>query len=801
MPPLRPGAAVVARGRRWHVQSRVTHHDCEAIGLAPAETGSTQGRTLLVPFDRIEPLANRISPICVTPRRWNREVLRLIARSRPFGSLAAAAAARIDLLPFQLEPALAMRRHGRTRLLLADDVGLGKTVQAGLLLAELAREQDSLRAIVLAPAGVREQWRQELRDRFGLAALVADAAWLASATRHLPADVNPWGLPGVHVASFDLVKRPEVLRSLEEVAWDIVVVDEAHACTLHTARRAAVHAIAVRARRVLLLTATPPDGDPFDLRTLRSLGELPTDAPIVEFRRGRADIGHAVAGTRSSIQHVRLSAAERRMHRLLERYTTRIWEEAGARADPRARLAALVLRKRALSSARSLMASLHRRIQLLAAGPAATAEPSQLVLPLLDDDGLEDEAPDAVIGAPGLADASHERELLVRLERAAERACRLESKLRFLLRLLRRLREPLIVFTEYRDTLQHLERVLAGAGYQAVTLHGGMGPRERVEAQRDFSARGCVLLATDAASEGLNLHHRCRAVLHFELPWTLSRLRQRTGRVDRLGQTRRVHEILLVARHTAERMVLEPLVRRAHAARASDSRSNRLIDTLTESAVGAAVMEERPVTDSSVPLQAPQVMELRDEATTEASRIGLERRLPRGDGSQAEASRQPFVARSPRSKHEFKLLAAVCLEDAHGTRLHTSLVPISLECRLRRPVLTNADWRRLAEELSTDLRRHWQATALVFLFDELASAHAQVRVVRDALDRRAAAMLEARRSVAREIVQASLFDRRAIHARDRQRQVAALLADEYATRTRESAVVSPRTTVFVLAVR
>ena len=121
--------------------------------------------------------------------------------------------ARISLLPFQLEPALAMLRHGRSRILIADEVGLGKTIQAGILLRELATRDSGFRGLVVAPAGLREQWQRELRDKLCVETTVADTAWLAIRARELPADVNPWGLPGIYVASLDLVKRPEVLRA------------------------------------------------------------------------------------------------------------------------------------------------------------------------------------------------------------------------------------------------------------------------------------------------------------------------------------------------------------------------------------------------------------------------------------------------------------------------------------------------------------------------------------------------------------------------------------------------------------
>ncbi len=114
-----------------------------------------------------------------------------------------------------------------------------------------------------------------------------------------------------------------------------------------------------------------------------------------------------------------------------------------------------------------------------------------------------------------------------------------------------------------------------------------MTPAERSRVQHTFNHGGGTLLATDAASEGLNLHQRCRVIVHYELPWNPSRLEQRAGRVDRLGQTRRVHELALVAAHTAERLVVAPLITRFAA---TTTARGRMLDALTESRVAAAVM-------------------------------------------------------------------------------------------------------------------------------------------------------------------------------------------------------------------
>src|SRR5262249_5327327 len=147
------------------------------------------------------------------------------------------------------------------------------------------------------------------------------------------------------------------------------------------------------------------------------------------------------------------------------------------------------------------------------------------------------------IAGPALADASHERELLRELAAAARLAARHETKIAAIVRLLDRVQEPVVVFTEYRDTLRHLQRAI---GRPAAVLHGGLAREERAAALDEFvSGRCSILLATDAAGEGLNLHQTCRLVVNLELPWNPMRLEQRIGRVDRIGQRRTVHAIHL----------------------------------------------------------------------------------------------------------------------------------------------------------------------------------------------------------------------------------------------------------------
>lgn len=243
-----PNAIVRVRRRRWRVTEVRAFDACELVtlrGVTPGDAGIE--RRVLSPFDRLEAAEPCARPKRVGRTRWRRACRVLLAGDTPPGALRSAAASRIDLWPYQLEPALAIVRGFGCRLLLADEVGLGKTIQAGLIASELRARGAVDRILVLTPAGIRDQWRGELADRFGLTASIVDARTIREAGATLPFDVNPWEIFDLAIASLDYVKRREVLPAVAARPWDLVIVDEAHGAASDSERRAAAHALAAEA--------------------------------------------------------------------------------------------------------------------------------------------------------------------------------------------------------------------------------------------------------------------------------------------------------------------------------------------------------------------------------------------------------------------------------------------------------------------------------------------------------------------------------------------------------------------------
>ena len=303
------------------------------------------------------------------------------------------------------------------------------------------RSNPLARILIAVPASVKHQWISELARRFTLALEDIDARRLRARIADLPVAVSPWAPPGIYISSLDFLKRPDVAASACGTLWDLLVADEAHTAAAPTDRHAALTAIAKSACRVVLITATPYSGDNAAFHSMTAIGSTNDPAPII-FRRFRADVGDARV-RRHRIVSVRLSRGESRFHRLLERIPRRSgmmrW-----RIRPVAP-AMTILRKRALSSPTAAARSLRRRLTLLSAAPSL---PQQLGL--FDESELvDDEVDDVALAVPGLRNAAAEERWLNVLIEAADRATPKDSKLRFLLRLVRRLGdEPVVIFTD-----------------------------------------------------------------------------------------------------------------------------------------------------------------------------------------------------------------------------------------------------------------------------------------------------------------------------------------------------------------
>lgn len=523
-----------ARGWLWRVE-RVERAGSRATiaWLARAAEHRTQALTVVQPAEPMSHTAGSGAPRPVPVAAALEAVRRAHALERRAFGVAAAARLAGEIHAWQLAPALAFAR-GHARVLLADPVGMGKTVSSALALAECLSEGPDRRCLVIAPGHLLAQWREELRRRVSIDAEIADAASLRRLERGLPAGMPAWARAGCLIASIDFIKQPHVARALEPLAWDMLVVDEAHAACGQSERHAACEMLARRARRLLLVTATPSDGGSERGAALARLGGA--GEALVRLRHETP----AARLLRDRTLTVRAAPSAALLHRALASYAR--WIAEGPRGDPGIALVGSLLAKRALSSAHAAHISLARRLALIACAPQPARQPSLFEA----EDGDEDDA--AVLGARSGRAGEEERRRLEILTRLAARAARHDRRLDALARLVRRAREPVAIFTCFRDTALLIARRLSPHADTRV-VHGAL-PAACASAAIAAFTRGPaqVLVATDVASQGLNLHARCRWVIHYDLPWRPSTLRQRSGRVDRLGQAKRAHATALVDR-------------------------------------------------------------------------------------------------------------------------------------------------------------------------------------------------------------------------------------------------------------
>ncbi|SIO90586.1 DISARM system SNF2-like helicase DrmD [Nocardiopsis sp. JB363] len=526
----------------------------------------------------------------------------------------------IEIEDYQLEPVVRALSMPRTNLLIADDVGLGKTIEAGLVMQELQLRHRARNMLIVCPAGLTTQWRDEMRDKFGLDFRVVDAELVRGLRRERGLYANPWTHYPRLIVSVDWLKRERPRRMLREIlpanpryprAIDLLVVDEAHNVApagsgkyaVDSLRTKAIRELAPHCEHRLFLSATPHNGYPESFSALLELlddqrfarGIKPSDEQLdrAMVRRLKRDLPKRWDGSARfpervlGYAEVDYDEAERRAHRTLVEYADSRRLRVGRPGRHTVDFVTTLLKKRLFSSPQAFARTVTTHLSTMDAKGAAQepstgmAEPilAQEILPVLrerltETSEHEEEYQEAEVevlgtvsrGTPGLTD--HERGLLTDLRSWAQGA-QGRSDARFAA--LRSWLDPVlfrpgvdgeplgpqdpagwtdervIIFTEYRDTQRWLRERLITAGYggkngeRLAQLYGGQDSDEREQVKNVFTDRPDldkvrILVATDSASEGINLQRYCHRILHWEIPWNPNRLEQRNGRVDRHGQ-------------------------------------------------------------------------------------------------------------------------------------------------------------------------------------------------------------------------------------------------------------------------
>jgi superfamily II DNA or RNA helicase len=553
-----------------------------------------------------------------------------------FDPMMAVHTSNLEALPHQITAVYeSMLPRQPLRFVLADDPGAGKTIMAGLYIRELVMRADARRILVVAPGSLVEQWKDELYEKFGLEFRIY-SPYLEEAS---PSG-NPFDDHHQLIVRLDQMSRNEELQEkLCASGWDLAVFDEAHKLAAHyfgsklekTARFRLAEKLGANTRHLLLMTATPHSGKEEDFQLFLSL--LDSDRFYGKFRDGvhkvdASDLMRRMVkeelvkfdGTplfperRAYTVNYTLSNLEAALYESVTHYVQTEMGKADALQGPRkgsVGFALTALQRRLASSPEAIYQSLKRRKERLEArlrdeklgirGRQALAETPEPV-PEDDDDlnseereALEETLVDEASASLSISELEVEIRIVDALEKQAHAVVvsgqdRKWDELSKILQNDPEMRDAsgrqrkIIVFSEHRDTLNYLQRKIAGVlgnGDAIVTIHGGTHRDERRRLQALFRSDPDVrvLVATDAAGEGVNLQV-ANLMVNYDLPWNPNRLEQRFGRIHRIGQTEVCHLWSLVAKETREGDVYHRLLKKLEVE--SEALQGRVFDILGE---------------------------------------------------------------------------------------------------------------------------------------------------------------------------------------------------------------------------
>jgi SNF2 family DNA or RNA helicase len=450
----------------------------------------------------------------------------------------------IAVAPFsyQVKAAQTVLRRFRGRGLLCDEVGLGKTIEAGLILKEYMLRGLARKVLIITPPGLVRQWQEEMESKFRIDFVTHDDE------RFQEAGEEAWRQFDLVIASLTTARRPEHREVIAKIHYDLVIIDEVH----HLKNRNTVSwkfANALQKKYLLLLTATPVQNklnELYNLITLLKPGQLKTEREFrqqfvvrgdprlpknrgmlrelladVMVRNTRSQVNITLPPRRAHTIRLKLSQPEQELYAAVSEFVRRAFPDA----SPAVRFTLQLLQREIGSSAVAARLTLER----------LTGNKDQAVASLSP-------AQRAAVG--------HLADMAAAVSR--------QSKAEALLRLLSASEEKAIIFTHFLATLDYLAQLLEEAGYPYVTYHGGLTKTQKDAAVEAFAGPARIFLSTEAAGEGRNLQF-CRRMINFDLPWNPMRIEQRVGRIHRIGQTREVEIYNLCAEGTIEDYILDIL--------------------------------------------------------------------------------------------------------------------------------------------------------------------------------------------------------------------------------------------------
>ena len=577
-----PGTRIVVRDTEWVVRRVDTMPDggaqltCTGVSELVRERDAVFLTRLEHDIKVLDPATTALVPD--TSPFFTRSLLyieSLLRRAVPNNErIHMAGDAAMDEVPYQLDPARQALRQPRQRILIADDVGLGKTIEAGILVSELIARGRGRRILVVAVKSMLTQFQKEFWNRFAIPLTRLDSVGLQRVRRRIPSNHNPFHYHDRSIISIDTLKQDREYRTyLENAWWDIIVIDEAHNVAeraTRSQRSRLAKRLCKRSDTLIMLSATPHDGKARSFASLMNMLDPTAIGDADDFTQDDfRDKGLVIRRFKKDVrEQVKQSFRER------EIVPTRFQLSGPEEAANDAMLAVPVGGRSGMSGRQLFSVTLEKALFSSPAACLQTIEERKRKLTRELDKGP---------AADRTAAFHAELEGLETLASALEAIRPAHfAKYQALLRAIRggkpfnwtprRTRDRLVIFSERLATLRWLrERLSADLRLkpnQVDLLHGGLADREQQEIVEAFGNETKpirLLLASDVASEGINLHHQCHRLIHFDIPWSLMVFAQRNGRVDRYGQRRDPKIVYLLAESANETVqgdarVLEVLI-------------------------------------------------------------------------------------------------------------------------------------------------------------------------------------------------------------------------------------------------
>jgi len=708
---LAPGARVVVRDAEWLVRkvdrTSTGGQKLTVVGISELVKNKeaiflTEVEELAKPVEVLDPARTKLVQDMSSSYQASLLYMESLLRQTPptDENLYIGHRAAMDFVPYQLDPAIQALKQPRQRILIADAVGLGKTLEAGILLSELIRRGRGKRILVLAVKSMLTQFQKEMWSRFTIPLTRLDSIGIQRIRSRIPTNQNPFYYYDKAIISIDTLKQDAEYRNyLENTYWDIIVIDEAHNVAERgggsSLRAKLAKLLAGRSDTLIMLSATPHDGKARSFASLMNMLDPTAIADPDDYTR--EDIkGLFIRRFKKDIQDQVLKAfKERKIHEVrceaspLEEMAFDAFVDLKfSRLDqgkPAGELFKTTLEKALFSSPAACLETIRNRVARL----RKTEDPAYDA----DIPALEDLAQDIAKITP--ADFSKYRKL-VELIRDRKEGFGWTGK---------DTRDRLVIFTERIETLRflekHLPKDLGLDAKQVEVLYGTLSDIEQQRIVEDFGKEEApvrLLIASDVASEGINLHFLSHRMIHFDIPWSLMVFQQRNGRIDRYGQEHTPEIVYLVtqsrnAKIRGDMRILELLIQKDEQAVKNIGDPSALMgvyDIEVEEKITAKAMEQN---------QSPQQFEaaMAAKAFDPLALLMGEEERPTGSEAVTRTHATPSLF-----KDDLSYLQAAISQVRQAQPLHAEFYPDEQRVDLNPPEELKQRFRALPPEIWPD---------------------------------------------------------------------------------------------------